>query len=69
MQFQKHTSEELVDLFRSKPFQGQYPEKARIIFLSSDANYSPEISDHPFFKKILEYQDDGVAFWKKHGCH
>jgi len=67
--FQKHTSDELIALFNSKPFQGQSPEKARIVFLSSDANYSPEISNHPFFDRILEYQEDGVAFWNRHGCH
>jgi hypothetical protein len=67
--FQKHTSDELVDLFTSKPFQGQSPEQARIVFLSSDANYSPEISNDPFFDRILEYQKDGVAFWEKHDCH
>ena len=69
MHFQKHASDELVALFNNKPYQGQAPEKANIIFLSSDANYSPEISKHPFFKKILEYQEDGVAFWKKYNCH
>ena len=45
------------------------PETARIIFLSSDANYSPEISNHSFFNYILEYQKDSIAFWKKYGCH
>jgi len=69
MSFQQHTSAEMVDLFNKKPFQGQHPEKAAIIFLSSDANYSPEISNHPFFGKILEYQRDGVAFWEKYKCH
>ena len=69
MDFQKHTSLEMVELFNKKPFQGQTPEKAKIIFLSSDANYSPEISDHPFFDYILEYQQDGIAFWKKYGVH
>lgn len=59
----------MVELFNQKPFQGQYPEKAMIIFLSSDANYSPEISKYPFFKYILEYQKDGINFWKKYGCH
>jgi len=59
----------MVELFNRKPFQGQLPEKAKIIFLSSDANYSPEISNHGFFARILEYQKDGVAFWEKHGCH
>lgn len=69
MSFKKHDSTELTDLFNSKPYQGQSPEKASIIFLSSDANYSRQISDDPFFNFILEYQEDGVAFWKKHGCH
>jgi hypothetical protein len=69
MMFQKHTSVEMVELFQKRPYQGQSPEKASIIFLSSDANYSPEISNHPFFEYILEYQKDGVAFWKKHECH
>lgn len=69
MSFSKHTSTEMVELFSKKPFQGQSPEKADIVFLSSDANYSPEISNHPFFKYILEYQKDGISFWKKYGCH
>lgn len=69
MHFQKHPSAEMVKLFNKKPFQGQSPEKARIVFLSSDANYSPEISNHQFFNYILEYQKDGIAFWEKYGCH
>jgi hypothetical protein len=69
MPFQKHTSTELIKLFHQKPFQGQSPQKAKIIFLSSDANYSPEISKHSFFNYILEYQQDGVAFWEKYDCH
>lgn len=67
--FQRHPSDELVALFSKRPFQGQRPEHSSIIFLSSDANYSPQISDHIFFKKILEYQADGVAFWKRYKCH
>lgn len=69
MKFEKHTSPEMVELFNRKPFQGQSPEKAKIVFLSSDANYSPKISNHSFFNYILEYQKDGIAFWKKYGCH
>ncbi len=67
--FDVHPSQEMVALFKDKPFQGQSPEKASIIFLSSDANYSPEISNHPFFNFILEYQKNGIAFWKKYDCH
>ncbi len=69
MEFQKHISPELVSLFNRKPFQGQYPEKSKVVFLSSDANYSPEISNHYFFKTILEYQSDGVLFWEKYNVH
>jgi len=69
MKFKKHTSKEMVKIFKKRPFQGQVPEKASIVFLSSDANYSPEISKHSFFKYIFEYQKDGIAFWEKYGCH
>ncbi len=69
MHFTKHTSPRMVSLFNEKPYQGQNPHAAKIIFLSSDANYSPEISDHEFFKYILEYQADGIDFWKKYDVH
>ena len=67
--FGRHPSAQLNSLFLNKPFQGQAPENARILFLSSDANYSPQISEHDFFKYILEYQEDGVRFWKKYNVH
>lgn len=69
MVFNKHPSEQLEKLFKSKPYQGQAPEKAKIIFLSSDANYSEEISTHSFFNRIIEYHEDGVKFWQKHQVH
>ena len=67
--YQKHHSPELNALFKAKPFQGQNPEKAKVIILGSDANYSEEISNHDFFNYILEYHVDGVKFWKKYGVH
>ncbi len=69
MAFNIHPSDTLQKLFKEKPYQGQSPEKASIIFLSSDANYSKEISNHSFFEYIIEYQQDGVKFWQKYGCH
>jgi hypothetical protein len=69
MQFNIHPSDTLLHLFREKPYQGQSPQKANIIFLSSDANYSDEISNHSFFQYITEYQQDGVKFWEKHSRH
>lgn len=69
MEFRAHHSQQLLGLFRKRPYQGQNPRKSKIIFLSSDANYSPEITDHPFFQEILEYQSDGVGYWKKNNVH
>lgn len=69
MVFGIHPSEELTQLFKSKPYQGQSPTLADIIFLSSDANYSAEISSHIFFDHIIEYQQNGVLFWEKYGHH
>ena len=69
MKFNKHPSIQLVELFKKKPYQGQSPHQAKVIFLSSDANYSEEISNHSFFKLILEYHEDGITFWKKYGIH
>ena len=64
-----HPSDELVRLFRDRPYQGCSPEKARFVVIGNDANYSPQISNHPFFSKILEYHQDGISFWKKNLVH
>jgi len=69
MTFEIHPNKEFVGIYHDRPFQGQVPKEAKIIFLGSDANYSPAISNNDFFKYILEYQKDGVAFWKKYKCH
>lgn len=69
MAFNKHPSKQLEKLFKSKPYQGQAPEKAKIIFFSSDANYSEEIATHQFFNRIIEYHEDGIKFWEKYQVH
>lgn len=69
MNYSKHPNIELVNLFKEKPYQGQHPEKAKVIVIGNDANYSPQISEHFFFKKIKEYHSDSVSFWKKYGKH
>ena len=52
------------------PYQGQLPHIARVIFVGIDANYSPEIcANEKFFRRILEYHQDGVKFWQQHGVH
>lgn len=67
-----HPSSELVNVFSSQtfPHQGQEPHKAKIIIVGLDANYSPQLSQNSaFFEKILEYHEDGVAFWQKYNIH
>lgn len=69
MNYGIHPSKALQSLFKEKPYQGQEPVKSKVIILGNDANYSPEISDHAFFKHILKYHDNGVSFWKDNGVH
>lgn len=64
-----HPSQELLALFSERPYQGQQPERASVLILGNDANYSPAISEHPFFSRILDYHADGVRFWTKNGKH
>ena len=69
MKYGKHPSTDLVRLFMEKPFQGQDPTRAKVLIIGNDANYSPEITDHGFFSRILEYHSDGIRFWKEHEKH
>jgi len=67
-----HPSLELRRLFARQtiPSQGQSIERAQVLFVGLDANYSAQLLDYPdFFERILEYHEDGVAFWKEHGVH
>lgn len=58
----------LLDLFNG--YQGQNPKKASVLIFGIDANYNENLSNEsPFFEKILEYNRDGVDFWKKYGKH
>jgi hypothetical protein len=65
----RHPGPALNRLFDLKPFQGAVPEDARFIFLGLDANYDPTIEESAVFPKVLEYFEDGVQFWRKHGVH
>ena len=69
VKYDVHPSSELVRLFVAKPFQGQDPSKAKILIIGNDANYSPEISGHVFFSRILDYHSDGILFWQKQKKH
>lgn len=64
-----HPSTKLQELYKQKYWQGQVPDKAKIIFLGLDANWDIDIEKNEVFPKIEEYLNDGVAFWKKYGIH
>jgi len=64
-----HPSERLVQLFSDKPYQGAKPSNAKVLIIGNDANYSPEVTEHSFFNRILEYHEDGVKFWQSTGFH
>src|SRR5688572_27661806 len=59
-----HPSEALNRAFAARPYQGAEPEAARFLFVGLDANYSPTIEQSAVFERILDYLNDGVAFWK-----
>jgi hypothetical protein len=67
--YKQHPSNELNELFTHKPYQGVAPSQATFLFVGLDANYDADISGKPIFTNVIEYHDDGVAFWKRHGVH
>ena len=68
--FGKHTSQKLQEVFSQRPFQIQEPEKAKIIFLGLDANFDKNLeTDKELFQEFLDYLEDGVGYWNKHGFH
>ena len=67
--FNFHPSPLLNSLFREKPYQGANPSEAKFLFIGLDANYDAEVETKPIFKKLQEYHEDGVAFWRNHQVH
>jgi hypothetical protein len=65
----RHACLALQRTFAAKPYQGVSPESARYLFVGLDANYDAAIEDDDIFSSVLDYLDDGVAFWKKTGVH
>jgi hypothetical protein len=67
--YQPHPSDELNARFRHRPYQGIEPSAATFLFIGLDANYDPNLERSPSFRSVLEYHEDGVAFWRRHGVH
>lgn len=69
MQYGIHPSNKIKELFNKKPYQGADPNKAQIVFIGRDANWDLEIEQNDNFTKVIEYLEDGVAFWQKYKVH
>jgi hypothetical protein len=67
--YDPHPSIALNRAFAARPFQGAEPERATYLFVGLDANYSPLIEQNAVFGRVLDYLNDGVAFWQLHGVH
>ncbi len=67
--YQPHPSQKLTEMFRAKPYQGAQPESAEFFFVGLDANYDAHIESSLAFPCVLEYHDDGIAFWQRHKVH
>jgi hypothetical protein len=67
--YEEHPSVELNALFRERPFQGAVPEMAEFVFVGLDANYARDVAGKQVFGSLMEYHEDGVRFWRRHGVH
>lgn len=67
--FDPHPSRALTALFTKKPHQGATPHEARFLFVGLDANYAPDIEQNPVFPNLLDYHEDGPAFWRRSRVH
>ncbi len=65
--FHAHPSKILKGLFERRSYQGAPPESAKLLFVGLDANFDLAIEASPSFPKVVEYLQDGVAFWHRHG--
>ena len=64
-----HPSAALNALFRNKPYQGANPHEAEFLFVGLDTSYAEQIEHSSIFPHVLEYHEDGVAFWRRHRVH
>jgi hypothetical protein len=67
--YQAHPSHELNCHFSHRPFQGVEPFATRFLFIGLDANYNEDIECSLVFQSVLEYHQDGIAFWQRHNVH
>ncbi|NPC56683.1 hypothetical protein HNE04_13700 [Caenimonas sp. S4] len=56
-------------MFSVRPFQGVEPERAEFLFVGLDANYSAGIERSEVFRSVVEYHENGAAFWRTNGVH
>lgn len=64
-----HPSAALNSLFKNKPYQGADPREAEFLFVGLDTGYVEQIEQSSIFPRVLEYHEDGIAFWRRHRVH
>jgi hypothetical protein len=67
MPYTPHPSENLVSLFREKPWQGCNTAAAQFLFVGLDANYAADIETS--LPEVFDYLHSGVDFWLLTGVH
>jgi hypothetical protein len=67
--FNKHPSVLLNELYKTKKHQGADPEKAKILFVGRDPNWTIDIENQDYFSYIDHYLNDGISFWRTHNIH
>ena len=69
--YDRHESPRLNEAF--KGYQGQDPQYAKFIFFGLDANFVGDIHENPRFTEVIEevidYLNDGVAYWQNNIRH
>ena len=70
MEYGKHPSIILQNIFMEKPYQIQSPENAKIIFLGLDPNLDKNIeNDNVLFNEFVKYFSDGIHYWNNNNVH
>lgn len=67
--FLKHPSSKLSELYKLRNYQGANPNEAKILFVGKDPNWASNIEDVSIFEAVHEYLSDGIKFWKKYQIH
>lgn len=69
MNYNRHPSKRLNEIYAQNPYQGADPKSAKFIFIGRDPNWDIEIEQSDLFPYIEEYLSSGPQFWEKYDVH